>query len=104
MRAWRSAWAMRSAVLCWMKATRPTVTMANSPSTRLLRSIERRISGVFIGSFAHLEAALGLGVAVGARTGVVVDGRGGQVHQQHGEGHDVRVAAPGADQVDQNAH
>ncbi len=42
-------------------------------------------------------------MAVGARPGVVVDGRRRQVHQQHGERHAIGIAAPGADDVGEDA-
>src|SRR3546814_16137331 len=64
--------------------------------------MERLISGSIM-SFAQLEAALSLAVAVGARAGVVIDSGCRQVHQQYAEGHAIRIAAPGADDVDQNA-
>src|SRR5690606_19709785 len=93
---------MRSAVNCCSTVTPPTVTTANSPSTRAFLNIERLSSGRIM-SFAHLEAALGLAVAVGARTGVIVDGWRGQVHQQYGECDAIRITAPGANHVDENA-
>src|SRR5690606_6096746 len=93
---------MRSAVNCCSRVTAPTVTIAKSPSTKALLNIGRLSSGGFM-SFAQLEAALGLAVAVGARAGVVVDGRRREVHQQHGEGDAVRIAAPGTDHGDENA-
>ena len=42
-------------------------------------------------------------MAKDARLGVVINGRGGDVHEQYGEGHCVRVAAPGSDDEDQHA-
>src|SRR5690554_3133005 len=95
--------AIRSLVTCWIKAITPTVKMANTPRIRLLRSIERLGVRNLSMSFHLAQAALGLAVAIGAGYGVVIDGRGAEVHQQHSKGDRIGIVAPHAYDIHQNA-